>query len=322
MFSKSIYKLILFGGCIFLMISCDSQFSKYKKSGETDAEENRLNGNVKEVVEYWFKKKRKVTRYNKWGFYEYIEYYEDGSLHRVTKYKYDEFGKLVEERSEYKDSDKAGDEIVYYYEYDEHHNMTKSSCVEVKSGEEGEKQIKAYYKNYYNENGVLIKVDKHDGLSTEFGNYYVCFYDLNGRITREDRIDENGNRLAYMAYAYYADGSLYRSFFLFPNGQVSDYWEELYEPTSTGNYKEPYKRIHYFVTTGDSWVQEFKYDRNRNCIYYSNGNKEGFEAEYKYDNNGNWIYRKEKPLFEQGYYDDGEGGSLDYSEEKREITYY
>lgn len=307
----------LLGILVLTMISCSSDFSKYEKSGENDVEKAGLKGPVKEVISYWNGGLSRIEKYNKYGFLTSDEDYDFGKLDHKYEYKYDEYGNLIEETNIYDNGNRI---YRYFYEYDENNHITKTTCTTIENGVAKKNEFRCSFENIY-ENGNLIKRIVRDAESTSIGNYKIEHYTLGGKLKRVQRVDDNGNLREYMAYDYYADGSLYRTYFLYSNGDVHDYWEEIYEPNSYGNYKEPMRRLHLFPEQPNNKAEQtYHYNDNRDCVYFESCGG-GYNAEYKYDSHNNWIYCKRVPLTES-FFSDGKGGSQSYEEEKREIKYY
>lgn len=305
------------GVIFFSLISCSSDFSKYEKSGDNDVEKAGLKGQVKEVKSYWNGGLSKIEKYNKYGFLTSAEDYNFGELDHTDNYKYDEFGNLIEEVNTYDNGERV---YHYFYEYDENNHITKTTCTVTEDGVTKKNEFRYSFENIY-ENGNLVKRIVRDAQSTSNGNYTIEVYTLGGKLKRQQKVDEGGNVREFMAYEYYANGSLYRTCFLYPTGEVHDYWEEIYQPNSHGSYKEPMRRLHIFPEQPDNFVEQIiNYNNNRDCIHYECLG-EGYDAEYKYDSHDNWIYCKRVPLTE-AFFDDGKGGTQGFEEEKREIIYY
>lgn len=315
--NKTNYLSYLLGVIFLSLVSCSSDFSKYEKSGETDVEKAGLRGQVKEVKSYWNGGLSKIEKYNKYGFLTSDEDYNFGELDHTSKYKYDDYGNLIEEINTYNNGDRV---YHYFYEYDEYNHITKTTCTVTEDGVTKKNEFRYSYENTY-ENGNLVKRIVRNAQSTSSGNYTIEIYTLGGKLKRVQNVDERGNVSESMAYDYYADGSLYRTYFLYPNGEVHDYWEEIYEPNSHGNYKEPMRRLHIFPEQPNNvFVQTIRYNEHRDCVSFESGG-DGYDAEYKYDSQNNWIYSKRTPHVESSF-DDGKGGTQSFEEEKREIIYY
>lgn len=314
---KSSFFFISFLMFFIVYTACDSQFSKYEKRGRTDVEKYDLKGTPKEVVEYWFNRKDRLTIYNKWGFKEEVKDYDDGKLSSTTYFTYDEYGLLVEEKYVPNDKNK---EIYDYYFYDNNHNLTLLQRVIIEDGIKESPKTITRVENFYKDD-ILYKQNIFSDYSTPESNYYINTYDQSGKLIKKQRVNFKGILEEYMSYDYYADGSLHRTKFLYPDGNVRDYWEEIYSGNDFGENKKPIKRIHVFTDNPyNYWVQEIKHNPQGDVILYNNGNVEGHNATYEYDNQGNWIKRKEIPL--KIYYDDGNGGSVDYVEQRRVINYW
>ena len=304
-----------------LLSSCSNEFSEYEKNGPTDLEKAELRGPVKEVVTYWNGEISTKEYYNKWGFYTRREKYDDGELSETIEYEYDEKGLLTIETS----TAKNGDKRVYSYLYDEKQNPTKTTYYTIIDGNKGVEQFSASHENTYDENGNLIKVVEKNSSSTPIGNYSIKYYNLGKKIIREDNVDEQGRTKAFMAYEYYANGDLYKTIFLYSNGQVHDYWEEIYEPTTNGNMHKPCKRLHIWPDNPNNyWEQNIQYNEKGDCIVFDNGGDPNYDNKYtyQYDDKNNWIYKKTEGLREEMLFDDNKGGTQSFAEEKREIKYY
>lgn len=314
---RKFFQYIPILGVLFLALySCSTEFSKYEKSGLTDVERSGLKDKVKEVKSYWNGRLSKIEKYNKFGFLEEVQDYNYGELRLTTKYQYDDFGNLINTVENYED----GRTYNYASAYDDHNHIIKTTCTSTENGVTGKNKFIASYENFY-DNGVLVKRIIRDSESTPNGNYSIEHYNFGGKLIREQKVNESGEIEEFVSYEYYANGSLYRTNFLYPNGLVFNYCEEIYEPNSTGNYKEPRQRVFIYPESPNNYVeQNYKYNDNRDCVYFECLG-EGYNAEYKYDKRGNWIYRKEIPFTETSY-DDGNGGSQGFLEEKREIKYY
>lgn len=276
---------------LIVCISCDSQFSKYEKRGKTDVEEHDLKGTPKEVVEYRFNSKVQSTKYNKWGFEEEVKDYDDGKLSSTTYFTYDEYGLLVEKK--YVTSDKSK-EIYVYYSYDDNHNLTLSKRVIIEDGIKETPKTIVRVENFYKDD-ILYKQNIFKDYSTPENNYDIKTYNQSGNLIKVQRVNSNGMLEEYMSYDYYADGSLHRTNFLYLDGDVRDYWEEIYSGNDFGKNKKPIKRLH--VWTNDPYnygVQEIQYNSQGDVILYNNGSSEGYKATYEYDSQGNWIKRKKR----------------------------
>lgn len=321
-----IIKLFLLLTCfssVVCLSACDSQFSKYEKNGETDVEKASLKGKVKQYTEYLNGHLERITSFNKWGFITEEKEFEDSKLKSTTTYKYNEFGLLVEKNCVYEDEDEdMNKSLLTTYEYDDNHNLISVKYSETENGIKGKEKLRFRFKNIY-EGEVLVRQNVYSSESSELGNYYVHHYNQGGKIIRKQRVDEHGKINEFMAYKYYADGSLYQTLFLYPDGQVIEYWEEIYEPDSKGRY-EPIIRRHIWPNSPESnSEQEIKYNGNRDVISYSYNNNLEYEIEYQYDEHGNWIYKKETSYSNDGWrFDDGQNGSRNFYEKRREIKYY
>ena len=304
-----------------ILVSCTSEFSQYEKSRDTDLELNDLRGDVKEVTTYWNGELSSKEKYNKWGFYTLRQKYDEGELSETIEFQYNEKGWLDSETS----TDKEGNQFVRCYTYDEKGNPIKTIYYTIKDGIKSSEQFGHSYENVYDENGNLVKVIEKDGDSSAIGNYSIKYYNLRGKIVREDRVDEQGNIKAYMSFEYYATGDLYRTNFLYPNGQIHDYWEEIYNFTYDGKKPKPIKRLHIWPNDPDNyWEQTIQYNNYGDCIVFDSGHDPVYDEKfsYQYDDKGNWIYKKTEGIREEKLFSDNKGGSQSFAEEKREIKFY
>ena len=317
-------KYLLLSVFMILLTSCtnrnpllgSNEFSKYEKRGESDLEKKHLRGQVKEITETWNGEISSKDTYNRWGFYTERVDYEDGDVKSKTSYKYDEYGMLIE-----KSRKKVNEDVTYiaYYYYDDRHNLTKQTSRKIENGIDGAEEFESAYENSYDENGNLVKVVVKSSDSTPVGNYDIRYYDLGGHLIREQRVNAQGVSQEYMAYEYYATGDLYRTYFLYPNGQVHDYWEEVMDTFGKGGVT---KRLHIWPGNESNNVeQKYEYNTFGDCIQIIDGPNGDEKREYEYDDKGNWIYEKEISLSGQ-LYDDNRGGSQNYAETRRTIKYY
>lgn len=303
------------------MGSCSNEFSEYEKNGITDLESNELRRSVKEVTTFLNGEISSKESYNKWGFYSRREKYENGELSVTREYEYDKKGLLVKEISSYNNGDKRIDS----YFYDEKGNPTKSTYYEIIDGKKNSEQFIASYDNTYDENGNLIKVIEKDSSTTPVGNYNINYYNLGGKIVRTDRVDEQGRTRAFMAFEYNANGELYKSIFLYGDGRIRDYWEEVYNPNSSGGYNKPYKRRHIWPDEPNNYFeQNIQYNDKGDRIVSDNGgdSTDDYKYTYQYDENDNWILKRTEGLRTEVYFIRKNGETQPFSEEKRELEYY
>lgn len=302
-------KSIVFIFFAFLLSSCSSEFSKYEKRGESDVESQRLKGKVQKVVRYWNDELTDVAIYNEYGFYKEKQNYENGKLASTTKYKYDEFGCLIEEVTTFEDERK----ITYFYEYDANHNRTATKkTLSTPEAPATEKIFISSNKYTYDEFGNKEKVEKRSTESTEKGNFSVYYYDKGGKLIKEHGVSENGYIVNIIQYKYYADGNLYQTIFLNNDETIHDYWEE----QNYNKFGSPQKRIHIYPNEPRNyWEQIIEHNSLGDCTMYNNGNAEIEEHSYQYDEHNNWIKKETKRK-------DKYSTIPDLYTEKREISYF
>lgn len=311
--NKNIFFPFILIMIIFSLISCSSEFSKYEKRGKNDVEEAELRGKVKEVKTYKNGELSEIQKFNKYGFLTIRVYYDfDDYGDFESQYKYDEYGNLIEEI----DNHGNGKKVYHYFnEYDDHNNITKTTRTLTEDSVKGQNEFMYSYENIY-ENGNLIKRNIRNSESTSKTNYRIEIYNLGGRLNHEQYVDEYGNLREAKAYEYDADGSLYRNYFLYPDGEVHHYWEEEYELGSRGSSKKPVRRFHIFPGQNNYAEQIIRYNDKGDRVYQEE-NSYKLKTEYKYDSQNNWIYRKDTMVT---FSKDKEKSRVD--EEKREIVYY
>lgn len=337
---------ITFSMLFIFFCSCNNEFSKYKKSGKNDVEEDHLVGNVKSVTSYYDGEIADIQKYNKYGFItEYIDY-SDGEVFEKTTYTYNEFGKVVCKETKNKEWHKAemtkfdeyGNEIEEFEEvlevYDVNTNMTIG------------KRLLYTYENNYDKLGGLVsrKCFRRNGTCQT-----VMQYNQAGKISKITEYDEDGSINEYVDYKYRGDvltekrktypksHLMYSITYYNQQGEVEK-WAILYEDNSICEVRENIfdyngyvvKEICTWVASG-SWVPGLNpgdichtirlYNRDEHgsllketkMTYYPNEDmsvpkkaEETRNFQYKYDNQGNVIYEKDNEDHEYKY----------------EITYY
>lgn len=325
---------------IFLLCSCNSEFSKFKKEGKTDLEESNLVGKVKSVTSYYDGEITRIERYNKYGYITEDIDYSDGEIDEKINYTYNEFGKIA--RKETKNKTFHGADITLF---DEYGNAIEESTevyevYDANSDLTVGKRLDYTYENNYDKFGGLIssKCFRRDGSCL-----YEKQYNQKGKISKMTEYDEDGSVDSYTDYTYRGDvlaiekathpqrHLMYDIRYYNQQGKL-DKWAELYENESIHEVHENFfdhngfviKEVITWVSSG--WLSELKpgdvchtvtlYDRDEHgsilketkTTYYPNEEmsmpkeaEETHEYEYKYDSHGNIIYEKDSEGHEHNY---------------------
>ncbi len=248
---------------VFFLYSCNTEFSKYQKSGKNDLEKKHLVGNVKSVTRYYDGEITDIHSYNKYGFItEYLNY-SDGEVVEKRTYTYNEFGKIAREETKNEKWHKA--EIT---KFDEYGNAIEESeeiyeIYDLTSKETVGTRLRYTYENNYDKFGGLIsrKCFRRNGTCQ-----IEIEYNQDGNISKKTEYDENGSIFEYTEYSYRGNilaeektkrpqyHLMYSIFYYNPDGKIEKF-ARLYEDESLCDMKEyvfddngyPTKRI-------DTWI--------------------------------------------------------------------
>lgn len=338
---------ITFSMLFIFFCSCNNEFSKYKKSGKNDVEEDHLVGNVKSVTSYYDGEIADIQKYNKYGFItEYIDY-RDGEVFEKTTYTYNEFGKVVCKETKNKEWHKAemtkfdeyGNEIEEFEEvlevYDVNTNMTIG------------KRLLYTYENNYDKLGGLVsrKCFRRNGTCQ-----IEMQYNQAGKISKITEYDENGSVSEYIDYLYRGDVVLIEEKKTYPKchlmysivyynqqGEIEK-WAKLYEDNSICEVREyiydhqgyGIKEICTWVVSG-SWVPGLKPGDICHTIRLYNRDEHGSllkETKMTYYPNEDMSVLKEAEETKNFQYKYDNQGNVIYEKDdegheyKYEITYY
>lgn len=183
----------------FFLCSCDSEFSKYKKTDKNDLEKVGLIGKVKSVTRYYDGEIVDMNRYNRYGFITETFDYDDGEIDETITYTYNEFGKISREETKNKICHKADITL-----FDEYGNSIEESTeiyevYDANSDLTVGKRLDYTYENSYDKMGGLInsKCLRRDGTCLSEKKY-----NQHGKISRIIEYNEDGSIDSYTDYSY------------------------------------------------------------------------------------------------------------------------
>lgn len=309
-----------------LIIACNSPFSKYEKKGENDLEKARLHGKVKQVIKYYDNEIAKISQYNGYGFLIKEVEFEDGIESESRSYSYDAYGCLI--KIIFKDKGSKGE---IEKTYDDKHNLISSYRNNHEVYNEDNtigRKLQKLHEYEYDKNGNILSDIVKSSNTTPTGNYTIVKYNLNGNIVEEKSIgehgnvssivrynsngdileqiifDEAGNLLSAYKYEYYANNKHYRTIEYNSSGTIRCYYETVY----ISEEEQTYTR---YSIDEEPVCRRFKYNRNKDLIYYEDPDGHHQKHEYKYDNHNNIIFHC------LTFVDTGQVNT-----ERYEITYY
>lgn len=290
------------------------------------------NGNLKEYLHYNIhrdKNTNKVkmyvsskTEYNQNGIrLKSTGFNSNGDITSITEYKYDEQGKLKEEKNT------SGDKIsLITYTYDNSGNL-----IEHKKTVNGEVQVQnswvyndkgiltEYYwsngrqKNVYDENGNVISYIRIDENGIEIPENKLE-YDESGRLIKVIVYNEDGSEYVSSIYSYDSNGNLISKMFYDVNGNLDESNE--YEYDNRGNkIKEIYKvyennniytSIMEWIYDENNYLTEYIFNQGVERVVYSYDEYGNKTSESHYNRNGSidytYQYTWEKVCYPEGFY--------------------